>query len=84
VGRCTKCGAPAYNVSQISTSTSGGVENAGNSNPDNDFRFDATLGSTGGYIFNLCLANCYFAGYRACNTCCMNEGGAIDGCKFPR
>jgi hypothetical protein len=53
VGRCTKCGAPAYNVSQISTSASGAVENAGNSNPDNDFRFDATLGSTGGYIFNL-------------------------------
>jgi Bacterial Ig-like domain (group 3)/WD40-like Beta Propeller Repeat len=25
----------------------------GNANPDNDFRFDATLGSTGGYIFNL-------------------------------
>jgi len=33
---------------------------------------------------NLWLANCYFAGYRACNTCYMNEGGAIDGCKFPR
>jgi NADP-dependent 3-hydroxy acid dehydrogenase YdfG len=32
----------------------------------------------------LCLANCYFAGYRACSTCYMNEGGAIDGCKFPR
>jgi hypothetical protein len=25
----------------------------GNANPDNDFRFDATLGPTGGYIFNL-------------------------------
>jgi hypothetical protein len=43
----------AISVTQISTSTSGAVENAGNSNPDNDFRFDATLGSTGGYIFNL-------------------------------
>jgi hypothetical protein len=43
----------AISVTQISTSASGAVENAGNSNPDNDFRFDATLGSTGGYIFNL-------------------------------
>jgi hypothetical protein len=32
----------------------------------------------------VCLANGYFAGYRECNTCYMNEGGAIDGCKFPR
>ena len=43
----------AISVTQISTSASGAVENSGNSNPDNDFRFDATLGSTGGYIFNL-------------------------------
>jgi|SRR4029077_288004 hypothetical protein len=43
---------PSFPVS-FSTSTSGAVENAGNSNPDNDLRFDATLGSTGGYIFNL-------------------------------
>lgn len=28
-------------------------DDTGNANPDNDFRFDATLGSTGGYIFNL-------------------------------
>jgi hypothetical protein len=25
-----------------------------------------------------------FAGYRACNTCYMNKGGAMDGSKFPR
>ena len=43
----------AISISQISTSTSGAVENSGDSNSDNDFRFDATLGSTGGYIFNL-------------------------------
>ena len=43
----------AISVIQISTSASGAVEDSGNSNPDNDFRFDATLGSTGGYIFNL-------------------------------
>jgi len=45
--------ANATRVTQISTTISGAVENAGNSNPDNNFRFDATLGSTGGYIFNL-------------------------------
>jgi hypothetical protein len=43
----------ATSVTRISTSTSGAVENAGNANPDDNFRFDATLGSTGGYIFNL-------------------------------
>ena len=26
---------------------------SGNANPDNDFRYDATLGVTGGYIYNL-------------------------------
>jgi hypothetical protein len=35
------------------SSFSGDVGPAGNSAPDNDFRFDATLGPTGGYIFNL-------------------------------
>jgi Beta-propeller repeat len=43
----------AISVSQISTSTSGAVEDSGNSNPNDDFRFDSTLGSTGGYICNL-------------------------------
>jgi len=31
----------------------GTLDAPGNANPDNDFRFDATLGPTGGYIFNL-------------------------------
>lgn len=31
----------------------GEPEDAGNSNPDYDFRFDSTLGPAGGYIFNL-------------------------------
>ncbi len=29
------------------------VEDSGNANPDSNFRYDATLGTTGGYIFNL-------------------------------
>jgi hypothetical protein len=32
---------------------SGSPESPGNSNPDNDFVFDSTLGTTGGYHFNL-------------------------------
>jgi hypothetical protein len=43
----------AISITQISSSTSGPVEDSGNANPDYDFRFDSTLGSTGGYIFNL-------------------------------
>ena len=37
----------------VSTNTSDVVEDAGNSNPDGNFRFDASLGTGGGYIFNL-------------------------------
>jgi probable HAF family extracellular repeat protein len=43
----------AINITLVSSSISGPVQGSGNSNPDNDFRFDATLGPTGGYIFNL-------------------------------
>jgi hypothetical protein len=32
---------------------SGTVEDAGNSNPDSNFRYNSTLGPTSGYIFNL-------------------------------
>jgi hypothetical protein len=38
---------------QMSTNTSKPVVAAGNANPGNNFRFDSTLGPTGGYIFNL-------------------------------
>lgn len=43
----------AISVTLKSASISGTVEDAGNANPDCDFRFDSTLGTTGGYIFNL-------------------------------
>jgi Pectinesterase/MBG domain/Bacterial Ig-like domain/Immunoglobulin domain len=43
----------ALGVSLISTETYGPVADAGNANPDGGFRFDPTLGETGGYIFNL-------------------------------
>jgi YVTN family beta-propeller protein len=43
----------ATGITLVSTSISGPVNDAGNANPDNNFRFDAGLGGTGGYIFNL-------------------------------
>jgi hypothetical protein len=43
----------ATGISQTSNSISGQVQSPGNANPDSDFRFDPTLGPTGGYIFNL-------------------------------
>jgi hypothetical protein len=33
--------------------TSGLLDDTSPANPDNNFRYDATLGTTGGYIFNL-------------------------------
>jgi hypothetical protein len=43
----------ALQVVMMSTNASSSVIDAGNANPDNNFRFDSTLGPTGGYIFNL-------------------------------
>ena len=43
----------AIRVTQTSSSISGVVQDSGNANPDSDFRFDSTFGTTGGYIFNL-------------------------------
>lgn len=45
----------ATSLTRISESVleSGIVQDSGNANPDGDFRFDPTLGATGGYIFNL-------------------------------
>ncbi len=43
----------AISVSRVSDDASGTLEDAGNANPDNNFRYDPTLGGTGGYIFNL-------------------------------
>lgn len=43
----------AQGITQTSTATSGPVEDAGNANPDNNFRHDPTLGTGGGYIYNL-------------------------------
>ena len=43
----------ALNVQLVSSAAPGVVEDSGNANPDSNFRYDASLGGTGGYIFNL-------------------------------
>jgi len=43
----------AISVIQTSRSASVLLDDAGQANPDFDFRYDSVLGSTGGYIFNL-------------------------------
>jgi len=43
----------AVNVVKISPSISGQLVDSGSANPDSDFRYDPTLGTTGGYIYNL-------------------------------
>jgi hypothetical protein len=45
----------AASVTQASTNAPGPLDDTGNANPDFDFRYDAALGGTGGYIFNLSL-----------------------------
>jgi hypothetical protein len=47
----------ATGVTQTSTDAPGSLADSGNANPDNNFRFDATLGTAGGYIYNFSTAN---------------------------
>src|SRR5207249_2597485 len=43
----------ARGVRHVSPDAGGTLEDAGNANPDDNFRFDPTLGGSGGYVFNL-------------------------------
>jgi len=43
----------AASLTKVSTQATEAVLDSGNANPDQNFRFDSTLGSGGGYIFNL-------------------------------
>ena len=43
----------ATSVTLVFTNAPGVLQDAGNANPDDNFRYDTTLGGTGGYIFNL-------------------------------
>jgi hypothetical protein len=53
----------AISVTRTSASVDGDVQDAGNANPDNDFRYDATLAAAGGYIFNLKTAGLMTGSY---------------------
>ena len=43
----------AVELVKLSDSATGEVVDAGNANPDGNFRFDPSLGGSGGYQFNL-------------------------------
>ena len=43
----------AVRIARVSDDSSAPLDDSGNANPDSNFRFDATLGGSGGYIFNL-------------------------------
>ncbi len=47
----------ARGLLRLQDSSATTVIDSGNSNPDSDFRFDPTIGGTGGYIFNLSTKN---------------------------
>jgi hypothetical protein len=61
----------ALQVVRISDNAVGPVEDQGNANPDFNFRYDAALGGTGGYIFNLStkgmVTGTYLLGFTAGN-----------------
>jgi hypothetical protein len=54
------------------SSYTGAVEDAGNANPDSNFRYDATQGPSGGYIFNLKTSGLLMGSYKLTFT----AGGA--------
>jgi hypothetical protein len=43
----------AIGLTQLSTNAPGALMAAGSANPDNNFRFDSTVATGGGYIYNL-------------------------------
>jgi hypothetical protein len=47
----------ARKLIRLQDSTQTSVIDSGNSNPDSDFRFDSTIGGSGGYIYNLSTKN---------------------------
>jgi len=47
----------ATGLTRQDTTASGVLDDSSNANPDNEFRYDATLGGTGGYVYNLSTRN---------------------------
>ena len=42
----------AINIEMVPSAVTSEVQGSGKANPDGDFRYDASIGDTGGYIFN--------------------------------
>jgi hypothetical protein len=70
----------AVSVTLASTMISGPVEDSGNANSDNDFRYDGTLGGDGGYVFNLNSAGLATGTYNV--NFSVNGGGALLAAPF--
>lgn len=51
-------------VTRVSDNVSGLLEDAGNANPDNNFRYDSALGGSAGYVFNFSTRSLAFGTYR--------------------
>jgi hypothetical protein len=49
-------GVTAKELVQVSTGITGPAPDAGGANPGGHFRYDCTLGPSGGYIYNLATA----------------------------
>jgi len=49
--------AHATGLTKVDNTASSTLDDSSAANPDNDFRYDATLGGTGGYIYNLSTKN---------------------------
>jgi hypothetical protein len=49
----TSIAVTAIGLLRVSSATTGTPVASGNANPGNNFRYDTTLGPTGGYIYNL-------------------------------
>lgn len=54
----------ATGLTMVSSTTSGLLGDTSPANPDSNFRYDATLGTTGGYIFNLSTMGLQTGTYR--------------------
>jgi hypothetical protein len=63
----------ALSLQQVSGTATGVLEDAGNANPDFDFRYDASLG---GYIYNLSTKNLAVGTWRLTFTALDRAGGA--------
>lgn len=68
----------ATGVERVSDQAPGALQDAGNANPDDNFRYDASLGGTGGYLYNLKTTG-YLTGTYALRFSVAGDPGAAHG-----